>query len=52
MIKLITFDCYGTLVDTAPFYEAAGEIGVQHQIDRGLFQKAFELYEDRMMYGE
>lgn len=52
MNKLITFDCYGTLIDTMPFYDEIGKVGVELGIDKNTIINTFNDYEDRLMYGE
>jgi 2-haloacid dehalogenase len=52
MDKLITFDCYGTLINTDPFYNEIGIIGNELGIDKKLITNTFANYEDRLMYGE
>jgi len=50
--KKLTFDCYGTLINTAPMYDAVGKIGVKYGLDENEVQQIFINYEDRLMYGE
>lgn len=52
MDKLITFDCYGTLIDTAPFYNEIGKVGSELGINNNIIVNIFSNYEDRLMYGE
>lgn len=49
---LLTFDCYGTLIDTAPFWQEIEKIGSEHGIDGKLLVNVFGSYEERLMYGE
>ncbi len=52
MKKTLTFDCYGTLINTAPMYEAVGKLGAESGLDEELVRGLFVNYEDRLMYGE
>lgn len=52
MKKLITFDCYGTLIDTAPYLQEIAKIGEEHQIDGQKLRDIYELNEARLMYAE
>jgi HAD superfamily hydrolase len=52
MNKILTFDCYGTLLDTSNLYAYIQKIGDKKG---GFGKKAVEIfhnYEDRLMYGE
>ena len=52
MKKTLTFDCYGTLLDTTPLYELIGDIAERHDFSRKKAIETFKSYEDRLMYGE
>ena len=52
MKKLITFDCYGTLLDTRPFLEEIQRIGAEHQKNGLQLSQLYELNEARLMYAE
>lgn len=52
MDKILTFDCYGTLIDTSPFYNEIGKIGEELGLDSKKIVDTFINYEDRLMYGE
>lgn len=51
MEKVLTFDCYGTLINTAPMYSEVSKIGEEHGLDGAAIQNIFVNYEDRLMYG-
>ena len=48
---IITFDCYGTLIDTRPIAEMIECIAEAHRIDREAFVSAFDAEEVRQMQG-
>lgn len=52
MKKLITFDCYGTLLDTRPFLEEIRRIGAEHAENGDRLSQLYELNEARLMYAE
>ncbi len=52
MEGILTFDCYGTLLNTAPIYEAVEAIAKKHGLDGKAVGGVFSSYEDRLMYGE
>lgn len=52
MHKILTFDCYGTLIDTLPFYTELGKIGEDLGLDSKKIVETFVIYENRLMYGE
>lgn len=52
MEKILTFDCYGTLLDTAPIYDAVEAVAEAYGMDGKTAKGAFVNYEDRLMYGE
>lgn len=49
---MLTFDCYGTLIDTAPFWKEIGRIGEEFGINKTLMVNTFATFEERLMYGE
>lgn len=52
MEKILTFDCYGTLLNTAPIYNTVEIIAEKNGIDGQAAKVVFTNYEDRLMYGE
>ena len=48
----ITFDCYGTLLDTRPIRTQFMTFSARHGIDGQAAWHQFESWEDRLMYGE
>ncbi|MEA5059183.1 MAG: HAD hydrolase-like protein [Candidatus Pelethousia sp.] len=50
--KVITFDCYGTLLDTASFEEELGRIAEENGLNPTEIQALFACNEARMMYAE
>ncbi len=52
MVKLLTFDCYGTLIDTSPFSRELENIGTEYGLKKDLLINIYQDYEDRLMYGE
>ena len=52
MCKILTFDCYGTLLDTSPLYEYIGMIAKENHLPSKQAIQIFSNYEDRLMYGE
>lgn len=52
MSKILTFDCYGTLLDTSPLYNYIGEIAENNGLSSQKAIITFSSYEDRLMYGE
>ncbi len=52
MDKILTFDCYGTLLNTDGLYEAVAEIARAHGLPPEKAAELFTHYEDRLMYGE
>lgn len=48
----ITFDCYGTLLDTRPIQKQFMAFSTAHGIDSQAAWHQFESWEDRLMYGE
>ncbi|OOM15821.1 haloacid dehalogenase type II [Clostridium saccharobutylicum] len=52
MEKILTFDCYGTLIDTKPIYDAIADIAKKNELDSKDALNTYVSYEDRLMYGE
>ncbi|MFQ7292988.1 MAG: HAD family hydrolase [Monoglobales bacterium] len=52
MNKILTFDCYGTLLDTAPLYEHIADHAAKYGLSPYKAVQIFSCYEDRLMYGE
>lgn len=52
MKKILTFDCYGTLLDTSALSEKLEEIARQNGLPTERAKALFGTYEDRAMYGE
>lgn len=52
MKAALTFDCYGTLLDTGPLYDCVGDIARKGGISPEQSRTVFTHYEDRLMYGE
>lgn len=52
MEKILTFDCYGTLLNTKPLYEYIGKTAELHNLAKAQAMAVFSSYEDRLMYGE
>lgn len=50
--KILTFDCYGTLLDTKPLTELIKKIAVTHGLNGERANAIFTAFEDRLMYGE
>ena len=51
IILIITFDCYGTLLDTTPIESLIAKISKNNNIDPIRAVNTFNSYEDRLMYG-
>lgn len=49
---ILTFDCYGTLIDTQPLVHEIGSIAQEAGISRESAETAFQVNEARVMYGE
>lgn len=49
---ILTFDCYGTLIDTRPLVHEIGSIAHEAGISRESAETAFQVNEARVMYGE
>jgi len=52
MNKILTFDCYGTLLNTTPLYNYIGRIAELNNLPGEKAIGIFSSYEDRLMYGE
>lgn len=52
MNKILTFDCYGTLLDTSPLYDFIGKLAEDKGLSGQKAMNTFSSYEDRLMYGE
>lgn len=52
MNKILTFDCYGTLLDTSPLYSFIGKLAEDNGLSSQKAITTFSNYEDRLMYGE
>lgn len=52
MKKILTFDCYGTLLDPSPLYGLIGQIAKEQGLSSEKAIHIFSSYEDRLMYGE
>lgn len=52
MKKLMTFDCYGTLVDTRPIEQEVAKIAHEHQLDGEKVSAIYTLNDARLMYAE
>jgi 2-haloacid dehalogenase len=52
MDKILTFDCYGTLIDTSPLYMYISSVAETNGIAADKAKGIFVNYEDRLMYGE
>lgn len=49
---ILTFDCYGTLIDTNPLIHEIGSIAQEAGVSRESAETAFQVNEARVMYGE
>lgn len=52
MNKILTFDCYGTLLDTSALYNFIGRLAEDNELSASKAISTFSSYEDRLMYGE
>lgn len=52
MEKILTFDCYGTLLETSSIYDLIGNIANINNLSSIEAIHIFSSYEDRLMYGE
>ncbi|GEB76624.1 hypothetical protein [Sporolactobacillus inulinus] len=51
MADILTFDCYGTLIDTSTFWEELEKIATEHGINKALMVNTYRSFEERLMYG-
>ena len=49
---ILTFDCYGTLIDTAPLLREVGDMAKEAGLPEERVMALFPVYEARAMYGE
>lgn len=52
MDKILTFDCYGTLINTEPIFDTIANIAKKNALDSQDAVNIYVNYEDRLMYGE
>ncbi|MDD3223663.1 MAG: HAD family hydrolase [Clostridium sp.] len=52
MSKILTFDCYGTLINTKPIYDTMSNIARENGLNSKDAVNIYVNYEDRLMYGE
>lgn len=52
MKKILTFDCYGTLLDARPLYDLIAQLAMRNHLSSGKAVEIFKAYEDRLMYSE
>ena len=52
MDKILTFDCYGTVMDTSSLYMYISSIAEKNGVSGDKAKNIFVNYEDRLMYGE
>lgn len=52
MYKILTFDCYGTLLNTDILYEYVYNLAEKNRVSGNKAREIFINYEDRLMYGE
>lgn len=52
MEKILTFDCYGTLLDTGALYRYIAGLAQENGLPGDRARDIFTHYEDRLMYGE
>ncbi|AAK79741.1 2-haloacid dehalogenase [Clostridium acetobutylicum] len=52
MDRILTFDCYGTLIDTKPVFDAISNIAKNNILNSKDAVNIYVNYEDRLMYGE
>lgn len=51
-MSVLTFDCYGTLLNSDIIYEYIEKVAKEHGVDGQHARDIFTTYEDRLMYGE
>ena len=49
---ILTFDCYGTLIDTSPLLEEVGKMASEAGLSQDRAKELFPVYEARAMYAE
>lgn len=52
MYEILTFDCYGTLLNTDILYEHIYHLAEENGLSGNKAREIFTHYEDRLMYGE
>ena len=52
MNKILTFDCYGTLINTQPILDLISDIAEENDLNFKYAVNTYVSYEDRLMYGE
>ena len=52
MSEILTFDCYGTLLDTTPLYDHIGKLAEKNNLPCQKAISVISSYADRLMYGE
>ena len=52
MNKVLTFDCYGTLLNTDILYEYVYNLAEKNNLSGNKAGQIFVNYEERLMYGE
>lgn len=52
MNKILTFDCYGTLLNTDILYQYVSRLAEENGLSGDKAREIFIHYEDRLMYGE
>ena len=52
MDKILTFDCYGTLINTEPISDTISNIARKNGLNSKEAVNIYVSYEDRLMYGE
>lgn len=51
MKKILTFDCYGTLLDARPLYDLIAQLAMRNHLSSGKAVEIFKAYEDRLKIG-
>lgn len=51
-MKVLTFDCYGTLLNTDVLYDYIFNFAARNRVSGEKARQTFITYEDRLMYGE
>ncbi|GGL43567.1 HAD family hydrolase [Sporolactobacillus putidus] len=52
MADILTFDCYGTLIDTSAFWEELERVASEQGINKTSMVNTYGKFEERLMYGE